>query len=780
MSTPKRWEIFLINHSHIDIGYTDRQEVIADYHAQFVGQAVRYATERPGFRFTCEGFYQVEQFWKTATEGQKQAFLAAARKGDIELSAFYFHLTELLDEGHLRDTLKPAQAFAAEHGLPLEVAMACDVNGFSWAMADALYDAGVRYLSTNINYHHGGYPFNRPLTAFYWETPKGNRILVWNGFSYHRANVIGLIGGPNPIGEAGIPGLENSGKYHWVDVRDASTAEAELPYLLNGLKANGFDHDFLMLAGSGQYVDNSPVSDTHLDIAKEWNGKHGDEIYIHATTLSEYFWHIEATVADIPTFRGEWTDWWSDGVAATPQDTALFRNAQRVKRLVEALDPSFEDAKREELSRALWLYAEHTYGFSHTRLYNLLHQQIFGRKSRLALEADELAGDALVVAMRNCGEHPFTADRPLTFKVINPLPLRKRTVARLMVDFWEGLALKPAIRVVDGSGNTIPHQLVGVPRGWHVVVSADLGPSEAQTFTIETVQVSQDSAQSVEGRFENEFYVATWSDDGGIVSLVDKASGREMLNGEHPLGLPIQQTFPGVNRAAVANARNHDVSALTLGKPFEPKVNKTEFPDSVAPGKCLGGSIVENGQVFASVSFTYELPGAATCELIATFYHALPQIELTLRMLKNPVTDPEGMYCAFPFAVEEGKWLLDKPGGPILPGADQLPGTCCDYYLVQSGAALVGNQRGVAVTSLDAALVHIGALRLWTFTTEIEPTGTLYSWLTNNKWETNFALTSHGPMEFRYVIEITSPGEALSRCQNHTLPAVVMRSEVQT
>jgi hypothetical protein len=56
------------------------------------------------------------------------------------------------------------------------VAMACDVNGFSWGMADALYEAGVRYLSMNINSHHGGYPFNKPLVPFYWESPSGNRL----------------------------------------------------------------------------------------------------------------------------------------------------------------------------------------------------------------------------------------------------------------------------------------------------------------------------------------------------------------------------------------------------------------------------------------------------------------------------------------------------------------------------------------------------------------------------------------------------------------------------
>lgn len=40
------------------------------------------------------------------------------------------------------------------------------------------------------------------------------------------------------------------------------------------------------------------------------------------------------------------------------------------------------------------------------------------------------------------------------------------------------------------------------------------------------------------------------------------------------------------------------------------------------------------------------------------------------------------------FAVRDGRWYLDKPGHVVRPGIDQLPGTCCDYYAVQHGAAL--------------------------------------------------------------------------------------------
>ena len=67
-----------------------------------------------------------------------------------------------------------ASDFIRENGLaPVDVAMSCDVNGFSWGFADALSEHGIRFLSTNINTHHGGAPFLKPLVPFWWESPKG-------------------------------------------------------------------------------------------------------------------------------------------------------------------------------------------------------------------------------------------------------------------------------------------------------------------------------------------------------------------------------------------------------------------------------------------------------------------------------------------------------------------------------------------------------------------------------------------------------------------------------
>ena len=125
----------------------------------------------------------------------------------------------------------------------------------------------------------------------------------------------------------------------------------------------------------------------------------------------DYFKHLETHA------KGHsYLYWGVDGTGGRMEQLPLratrffFEMPQRTKRLVEKLDPLGEIVsaeEREEMSRALVLYAEHTFGFSHTRLWNMLYQQLFLRKSLLAIKADELAGAALVKVFKHHGEHAF-------------------------------------------------------------------------------------------------------------------------------------------------------------------------------------------------------------------------------------------------------------------------------------------------------------------------------------------------------------------------------------
>jgi hypothetical protein len=767
---PRTWTIFVIQHSHIDIGYTEKQEVIAEFHRQFISQAVRFAVSPAQrdrdpncrFKFTCEGFWQVEQFWAHATAAERRNFIRAVHEGVMELTSSYLHFTELPDQEMLRHSVSYAAAFARREGIPLTAAMECDINGLSWGMADAQTEVGVRYLSMNVNNYHGGYPFGRPMVPFWWESPSGRRLLVWNGLTYHKANLFGLMGGPTPDDNAGVPGLNMPGSGKWSDIQDTSVAERKIFPLLEWLEKSGYPYDFLPLMGSGLYTDNSPPGEQYCNILRQWNDKHGSRILIRTATLAEFFARLEKHAAEFPVHRGEWTDWWSDGVAATPVDTLLYRNAQRTRRVIDLLDPQHEAIAPERLTaldKKLMYYAEHTFGFSNTVVPQLMSHQVFARKSKHAIDADQMACTALFEILRRRGEGEFQDRRPLEYKVINPLNTPVRSIAALPVKNWDAPAINRNCRVVDEKGREYNPQFTKVPGGWSIRVVVSLGAGEVRSFKLlPLLQAAEPRAPEGE-MFENAFYRIGWDKGRGIVSLKDLGSGREVLDSSvGSLGCPIYQLFPGADRTKMGH--DHPRNEITAGR-------------------CTAIRRAALGDVYEQWEFQYQVPGATQYLVLATFFRELPQIELTVRLMKTDVRDPEGMYVLFPFALTGGTWYLDKPGAAIRPGLDQLPQACCDYYCLQHGAAMAGPNCGAVYTTLDAPLVHIGGLKLWRYTTSIEPTGPVYSWLTNNKWDTNFRMSCGGAYDFRYLVqagrEFSDATRGVAQCRDLSYPPIVIR-----
>jgi hypothetical protein len=771
------FELFLVQHSHIDVGYTERQERIADYQAQFIAQAVKYAhSEKQSrraadsrFKFTCEGFWAIEQYLRKYGPNSQAPLVEAIRSGYLELSAFYLHLAELLDEGHLRDSIQYAVDFSRQNNLQLTVAMANDINGFSWGLADVLSDAGIKYLITNLNTHHGGPPLGKPMQPFYWESPAGKKLLVWSGLPYHKANLLGLIPGYNPTSDPGIPGMVVNDETGFMDVQDISLAEKRVYQLVETLKAQAYPYNFLPIMGGGLYTDNGPVTDDYCELVSQWNLAHGNEIHIQTASLDEFFQHLQQHGGEIPTYRGDWNDWWTDGTISTPYEVKMFRNAQRTKRVVEMLDPQAQIVSRQqlaEITNKLVVYAEHTWGHSasHPSPWKFLVQQLDARKDKLAIDADVLASEALDTVLRAYGEGEFTCRRPFEYRIINPLDVAKKYVAFLPVDFWEVDVFKNGYQVKDSLERTYKCQHTHTLRGWMIAVELELAPKEIRELKLEPANREKTTCPELASCFENPWYRLEWNIE-GITALISSESGTNLLSEQQTQpGEPVYQVFPNGNRSDSAgfgySARKKPANVITSGSLQSLKM-------------------VEHGEVFTTLKAVYSVPGASVYQVYFTLYTGLPQIAISVEMTKDIVTDPEGMYTAFPFAISGGQWHIDKPGALILPGRDQLPGTCCDYYPVNHGAVLVGNTEGVALTCLDAPMVTIGALKLWDFTTTIEPVGTLYSWLCNNKWETNFKADCGGFYEFRYIVEFAgnfkNPQQAQKAVQNNSYDALVTR-----
>lgn len=54
----KMWNVYLIHHSHTDIGYTERQEKIMRYHYDFIRQAIEILDDIHSGKTTgCDALY---------------------------------------------------------------------------------------------------------------------------------------------------------------------------------------------------------------------------------------------------------------------------------------------------------------------------------------------------------------------------------------------------------------------------------------------------------------------------------------------------------------------------------------------------------------------------------------------------------------------------------------------------------------------------------------------------------------------------------------------------
>ena len=67
---------------------------------------------------------------------------------------------------------------------------------------------------------------------------------------------------------------------------------------------------------------------------------------------------------------------------------------------------------------------------------------------------------------------------------------------------------------------------------------------------------------------------------------------------------------------------------------------------------------------------------------------------------------------------------------------------------------LSGTHTGIAVNALDTPMSMIKNLKQWDYTKTADTSGPIYSWLCNNKWETNFRTQCAGYLESRYIIEM--------------------------
>ncbi|GHC01600.1 hypothetical protein [Cerasicoccus arenae] len=805
--TPERkWKVFLVHHSHTDIGYTQLQNRIARHHVSFLDQAIDISSQLSndeslsGFKWTNECFWSIEQWLKQNDSSRMSKLVDCIQQGTIGLSATYLHFNELIDDDLMRASIERSAAFARIHELPLDTALSADINGFSWGYAQALADAGVTNFITSIHSHHGLAPLGKRQFPFLWETPSGQELLVWNGEHYQLGNALGLA--PGAVITYGFTD-ELRPATRKMDCYDI--AAVRLPRYLRQLERDGYPHDFVLLQATGAISDNAPPSAEIARFVNYWNLRNDDWIQVTMATPSEFCRHVREQVKEIPRLSGDWPDWWSDGLAANPNEVRLAREAMRIghwsKKLAERKGITLSVSKSDRLEQNLLLFSEHTFNHSDSMSapWGLISKGISGCKNATAAGAYEAAMDLQDYILEILGEKVNTSPsstEKLVYKVINPFSEPVDDVASLYLeyrDFGE-LSTDPEICERD-SGSVMGSSKCKAPRGYTFDIHVKLAANEEAEFELHAGTGSIRSLQrnfsevgadyDVEGReastskcrvdhsgIETPLLRLDFAENGEITSLLDKSNGLELLNANrhHAPFTPVYEVTPvGENDGERMCDVRRSFGRNRKGK----SVRRTA---GVISDVCFPKAT----HIHILVEITYALEGVEWLKLFLKIWRNAPRIDVTVHMQKKCIWEPESLFLALPFSTPGGQFYLDKPGGPIRPWQDQLPDTLTDWFCLQNGYAICGSGYGLVVTMPDSPLLQLGPLDFGKRLLMGHPNLRIenvrpYAWLMNNYWETNFEANLGGFHEFNYRLEFGShlagSQEAIRRCQilNHGL-----------
>lgn len=765
--------VYLVHHSHTDVGYTDLQERIVYNQVNNIRTVISlvkrgYEEDRPekDFKWNCETYYCVEQFLKSAGEEEKADFFELVRRGNIGISATYLNSTDLADAGMLEQKLTDMQqAFSEAGAAPVRTAMNADINGISLGARDALIRNGIEFLFTNIHTHHGMYPLYQNQKPYFWEDGKGGRLLVWSGEHYHLGNALGFVFGTNVY-----YGAEN---YFSKDV-EAAKLEAlheRLGDSIREYEENGYPYDFYITSVSGVYSDNAPANPAVLAAVNAFNRRYGDEVVLRMVTLQELYDLIRDKIADAPAYSGAINDWWGNGVGSTPYGVKHYKEALRLGHISDMLEKKTgrrnQSLVRVEEENAL-LYAEHTWGHSATitNPYETMVTNLDIRKTAYASKAHEAA------AMRKIEQCHLAGDILRYYNTSGQVKAFSTSSAGgvFPVEFYIETGGIGAVKVTDQkTGEALPTQLSAHPRGVLVSFLAEFAPEEEKVYNYEeqaaakqglytrTAWVGAERVRDIINDYdtesyklpygmENDWFEIRYQTGKGITSFRNKKENVEMLKeGLESFFVPVYERTE--LRKGVYEERR------LLGR------NVRGLHGVQYQGTLKDIRILDHGPIFDRVELVYGLEGTYHSSIIIKMYRELPKLEFVFRIAKTMSEDIESVYLPLSLNLPGRDIYIHNGGVAMRPGIDQLPGSNMEYYIADQGLLYQGKESGIVINTLDTPLLYMGQMAhhpiLLCDNKEENNHRPVYSWIMNNTWETNFKMDLSGFGEFRYELELS-------------------------
>jgi alpha-mannosidase len=719
--------IFILPHSHHDLGYTDLQSIVEEKQMANISRGIELARNTasypPGARFVwnLEVLWGADQFMRTKTEPERQELINAVRKGWIGLNGMYANeLTGLCRPEELLQLFRYSTELGTQCGIPVDSAMISDVPGYTWGTVSAMAQAGIRYFSAAPNYFDriGTFMVEWQDKPFWWISPSGNeRVLVWIPWTgYAMSHIMKLDTG-------------------WINKYQARLDEIGFPYQISYIRWSG-------------HGDNAEPDPEICEFVKKWNQQYEWPRFSISTTSDAFAAFEKQHGHQLPQFKGDLTPYWEDGAGSSALETRINRGA--AERLAQAatlsamLAPEVYNSVDFNFAwRKVLLYSEHTWGAwnSVSDSENPLVTQQWHVKRQFAIDAENESKSLLEKALNAYASEKNSSN----LDVHNTCSWPRTDV--IVISKERSLGND---HVKNERGASVPSQRLST--GEFAFLAENVPPLGSASFHLSAgaPHVPAKRVTALEGVLDN-----------GIVrAKVDSKTGNI-----------VELTFNKSARNLADTSRGEAINQYLFLEGKDTLKVSTSGPVSIA--------IEDPGPLVATIRIESSAPGCVDLVRRVRLKASADWIEISNVVNKkraplNPHPgqggpggdfaqheSKESLQFAFPFAIENGQIHVDVPLAVMRPEIDQLPGSCKNWLPVGRWIDVANAEYGVTCATLDAPLIEIGSLSATVLGSQthpeiwrkhIEPTQKFYSWIMNNHWGTNYRAYQDGPAEFRYAL----------------------------
>jgi alpha-mannosidase len=718
----RKWTIFVVPHTHLDVGYTDYQGKVAETQARVLTQADNLIREHPDFRFSMDGSWNLQQLLDTRPEAKQREILDLIRNGKMAMPAQYCNLlTGYASLETLYRSLYESKKFASRFGLPFEYANITDVPSYSGSYPSVLAASGVKYWVAASNNDRAPvffYDHWNEKSPFWWEGPDGKKVLFW--YSRHYMQVQTLFGLP--------PQLEA--------VRES------LPLYLQAYSKPGYKPDVALIYGT--QVENTDLFPSTATFVNDWNRKYAFPKLKYAT-FPDFFHYIDQHYGkELSTFKGDGGGYWEDGIGSDAYYAAEDRanqnrilSAEILSTVTHSVDANLNPPKQAlaDIWRNMILFAEHTW-LSYNSITQPDHEESIRQLRVKDSRADQASLEIEDTMNRSLSQLADQIHIPAnTLVVFNSLNWQRDDVVE--TDLLEHPKL-----VDSTTQKEVPLEILYAKEKFlHVrFLASDLPPVGYKCFRIEyaTAGGPAKTPRSMDNTVENSFYRITVDpESGALKSIYDKQLQREIVdsNSRYKFGQYLYVTGGDGDTQMINPFPTLPPGHLTIHPSFH--------------GRLQGIAQLAWGQSIRTISSDVNTPAITTEVLL---FNGQKKIEFHYHVHKEYTTAKEGVYFAFPVSASDPEFHFATQQDWIDPGRNMMKGGSLEWFNIQQWMAVGGPNLTVGIVPVDAPLATFGDINRGKWPGEFKAsTGTIFSYVMNNYWDTNYRAGQAGDFVFRYA-----------------------------